>query len=235
MNILEIPKDSEEVIELDSNNPPERILAKENSKSKIVLIDPKKDNFDLQIDSEKDSEVNIVVVQTKESEIRISGSLNGEGSKINILGFTFANDKQKNKLHTGVIHNASRTTSDIKTKGIVDDEAKVLNTGLIKIEENSLNCEGYEQMDLLILNDKAQADSIPNLEINNNEVKCSHGSTVSRLSKDKLNYLKSRGLDEKEAERLMVEGFFDPIISQIENEKLSNQLRDIVISRLNAR
>jgi Fe-S cluster assembly protein SufD len=102
--------------------------------------------------------------------------------------------------------------------------------GLIKIEENADESQGYQKSDLLILNDST-AVSIPDLEIKNNNVKCSHGSSISRLDREKIFYLETRGLDEKSAKDVMINAFLSSILENLEEDE-KGKLNKLITAKL---
>ena len=103
---------------------------------------------------------------------------------------------------------------------------------MIKINPLATNCEGYQKDDTLLLSENARADVVPNLEIANNEVKCSHGATITQIDEEKLFYMMSRGLDEKNAKKTMIEGFFDPVFARFENESIKEEIVKTITERL---
>ncbi|MFW6230700.1 MAG: SufD family Fe-S cluster assembly protein, partial [Nanoarchaeota archaeon] len=112
--------------------------------------------------------------------------LAGEGADSNMKVLYLTTGKQKHNIHTQSRHHAPNTTSDIVTKGVIADKAKALATGNVCIRENAFTSNGYETQSALLLSDTAEADAIPNLEIHNHDVKCSHGSTIGQLDKEQL-------------------------------------------------
>lgn len=128
-----------------------------------------------------------------------------------------ANATQQFDIYTESDHSTNNTYSNIVTRGVVDDSAKVLSRGLVKIQENAQGSNGYEQQDALILSEHAHAYAIPNLEIHNHDVKCSHGSTVGRIDEEKLFYIMSRGLNEKQAKEQIIDGYFNGILEEFSN------------------
>ena len=100
------------------------------------------------------------------------------------------------------MHNAKNTTSKIITKGVLNNKSKALSRSLVKIKENAPKSNGYEKQEALLLSENAEADAIPYLEIDNNDVKCSHSSAVGQIDKDVLFYMMSRGLNESEAKKI---------------------------------
>ncbi len=158
--------------------------------------------------------------------------LQKEGSSTNVYNLFFSNNSQQFDLSSSIYHNSRHTKSDMAVRGALDNKSKVIINGLVKIAEQATNSNGYQKQDALLLSNEAEIDPIPNLEIDNNEVKCSHGTTVSRLDKEKLFYLKSRGLPEEKASKLLIKGFFDPIIRKIKNKQARKDLRKAISSKL---
>ena len=115
-------------------------------------------------------------------------------------------------------HAAPRTTSDLLFKGAVQDTAKSVYTGLIKIHNNAKGSVAYQTNRNLTLSHGAWAESVPNLEIETNDVKCSHASTVGPIDEDQLFYLMSRGMTEDEAMAMVVRGFVEPIARELPME-----------------
>ncbi len=142
-------------------------------------------------------------------------SLNGEGSEVRNYGLVLGKEKQQFDLYAEAVHKAKSTKSDMLVKGIVKDRAKALYRGLVRVDKNASNSNGYQKAELLIMNDGAEANAIPNLEIENNEVRCTHGATIGQLDKEKLFYLMSRGLEEEKAKKVMLEGFLSPILDKL--------------------
>lgn len=142
--------------------------------------------------------------------------LRGQGSQTTNTVLYLASDDQQHDIYTGAHHEASDTYADIVTKGAINKKAKALSTGLIRIGAAAARSSGYEQQDALILSDDAEADAIPNLEIHNHDVKCSHGSTVGQVDQGQLFYLMSRGISQERAKHMIIKGFFAPIISKFD-------------------
>ena len=141
--------------------------------------------------------------------------LDGDGAVTNNHGIFFGSKQQQFDLVNKSIHNAPHTVSDIFTKGVLTGSSKCLYRGLVRIESNAFGSNGYQKEDTLLLSEDAAADSIPNLEIENNDVRCTHGASIGRIDREKLFYMKSRGLDDEQATREYVKGFFEPLIQKI--------------------
>ena len=151
--------------------------------------------------------------------------LEGEYSNANTFGVFFGKNKQQFDIHARVYHKGKNAKSNMLTKGIVKDSSKSVYRGLVNVSEGAVNSDGYQKEDILILSENAEADSIPELEINNNDVRCTHGATISQIDKEKLFYLMSRGLSEEESRRLIVEGFFEPLIKNVQSEFIQDKFR----------
>ena len=141
--------------------------------------------------------------------------LAGEGATGRMSGFYFADGTQHLDHDTQQNHLAQHTTSDLLFKGALKGHSRSVWQGMIYVAPGAQKTDGYQANRNLVLSPDARADSIPGLEILADDVRCTHGATVGRLEQEPLFYLKSRGIPEKEAERLIVEGFFDPIMQRI--------------------
>jgi Fe-S cluster assembly protein SufD len=139
----------------------------------------------------------------------------GEGATGRMSGFYFADGNQHLDHDTQQNHLAQHTTSDLLFKGALKGHSRSVWQGMIYVAPGAQKTDGYQANRNLILSPDARADSIPGLEILADDVRCTHGATVGKLEQEPLFYLKSRGIPEKEAERLIVEGFFDPIMQRI--------------------
>ena len=150
--------------------------------------------------------------------------LDGQGSSIETRVLYLSKSEQKHTITTTSNHNVSQTYSDILTRGVITDKAKALSIGYVRIKENAFDSNGYETQDALLLSEKAEADAIPNLEIHNHDVKCSHGSTVSQIDDEKIFYMKSRGMSEKMAISLIVQGYFNPLLEKVGNDSIKDKV-----------
>ncbi|MBI2671315.1 Fe-S cluster assembly protein SufD [Candidatus Woesearchaeota archaeon] len=166
------------------------------------------------------------------SKSEMSTNLQEEGSSTNVFSLFFSNNAQQFDFNSSIFHNARYTNSDMAVNGVLDNKSKVIYNGLVKIHKNAKNSNGCQKQDALLLSPDAEIDPIPNLEIDNNDVKCFHGTTVSQIDKEKLFYLKSRGIPEKDAVNLMIKGFFDPVIEKINIKEAQEDLRNAIASKL---
>jgi Fe-S cluster assembly protein SufD len=158
--------------------------------------------------------------------------LNGEGSQADNYGIFFGNQGQQFDLVAKSIHKSPNTVSDIFTKGALTGASKCIYRGLVKIQRNAPGCNGYQKEDTLLLSPDAAADSIPDLEIDNSDVRCTHGASIGRIDREKLFYLKSRGLDENQATKTYVKGFFEELIQKMQIAKLRDNMHELVDERM---
>lgn len=157
--------------------------------------------------------------------------LQGEGASTSHYGLLFGDGQRCFDLHTKAIHAASSTTSRLLMHSVLADQAKAVSRGLIKIQEGCTQCDGYQQQHNLLLSEEAEIDPVPTLEIHNDDVKCSHATTISDVDDEKLFYLMSRGLDRTMARRLLVEGFFDKILREI-HDSFAEELREKILLKV---
>jgi Fe-S cluster assembly protein SufD len=132
-------------------------------------------------------------------------------------------------------HDAPYTRSDLLFKGAVEDEARSVYSGLVRLRKPAQKSNAFQTNRNLVLTEGASAESIPNLEIEANDVRCSHASTVGPIDDDQLYYLESRGIAPAEAERLIVLGFFDDVFHRLPLTSLTRRLRAAVVDKLERR
>jgi len=147
-----------------------------------------------------------------------------KGGVSELLGIYFGDDSQFFDYHTLQDHAQPNCTSDLLYKGVLKDTARAVFSGLIKVRPGAQKTDAYQTNRNLLLSDSARADSIPNLEIEANDVRCSHGASVGPIDKEQLFYLMARGLSRKAAERMIVDGFFEPIVNRIPLEGVRDRL-----------
>ncbi|MCR4276503.1 MAG: SufD family Fe-S cluster assembly protein [Candidatus Roizmanbacteria bacterium] len=150
----------------------------------------------------------------------LSGEYNfkieSSGVNLDILGLYMGKKSDNFELKTNQYHIAPNSTSNLLIKGVFDDSSKFIYQGLIKIEKDGQKSHAYQKNKNLILSEKVYVDSRPFLEILADDVFCTHGSTTGKINEESLFYLKSRGLQQKTAEKLYIEGFIQEILDKIE-------------------
>ncbi len=168
---------------------------------------------------------------SRRGKVRIHNDLAGQGATSRVTGAYFADGTQHLDYDTFQQHHAPSTTSDFAFKGALREQASVVWRGMIRVEEDAQKTNAYQENRNLILSPDAHADSIPGLEILANDVRCTHGATISQVDREQLFYAMSRGLTRSDAERLIVRGFFQDVLDRIELAPV----RDALAERLEAR
>ncbi len=159
-------------------------------------------------------------------------SMVGPGAQVFVHGFMFGDQRQHFDLHTLQKHLSDHTTSDLLIKGCLKDRARSVYQGLIQVAEGAQRTDAYQANRNLLLSPTARADSIPGLEILANDVRCTHGATIGMVDAEQMYYLMSRGLPRNEAQRLIVEGFFAPVLDRIPLESVRDRLRQVIQQKI---
>jgi len=165
------------------------------------------------------------------SKVNAGTILNGRGAGSRMYGIVFGDDKQLFDYHTMHHHKANESTSNINFKVILKDKATSSYTGLIRIEKETVNCEAYQENRNLLLNKGTRAESIPELEILADQVRCTHGATMGPIDPEMLFYLQSRGISPEDAVRVVVSGFVEPTISALPGD-LQELMRNLIYGKL---
>ena len=184
-----------------------------------------------QIGSQSDFLTIQVVLGSAVSKVNTGTILNGRGANSRIYSLLFGDRKQHFDLHTMHNHRDHEAYSNIDVKVVLKDKATSAYTGLIRIEEKTINNEAYQENRNLLLNPGTKAESIPELEILSDEVRCTHGATMGPIDPEMVFYLKSRGIEYDQAVRMIVSGFFEPTIKKIPDD-LHDAVRGIVVNKL---
>lgn len=178
----------------------------------------------------KDANVNLIFGSFGSAFHRLKSKtmLTGEGA----ISETLCLFKGKENHHTDFTvnshHAVPHTRNNVLAKGTVTDSATSVFRGLIRIEKEAQQTDSYLADHMLLLSDTALANSIPSLQIEANDVKASHGATVGQIDEEQLFYLASRGLTREQAEKLIVEGFFEPLINKIADRGFQEIFRDVI-------
>jgi len=156
----------------------------------------------------------------------------GPGANGRMSGFYFTDGVQHLDHDTQQNHYAPNTTSDLLFKGALRDYSRSVWQGMIYVAPGAQKTDGYQANRNLMLSPNSRADSIPGLEILADDVRCTHGATVSKIDPDQSFYLSSRGIPQKEAEKLIVEGFFERIMQRIPFERVRNRFHAAIEEKL---
>ena len=176
--------------------------------------------------------LNTVALGGDYARMRAEARLAEQGASAQQLAVYFAGNTQMHDFRTLQIHDAPRTHSDLLFKGSVGGTARSVYTGLIRIAKNAAHSEAFQTNRNLTLGDGAWAESVPNLDIQTNEVKCSHASTVGSIDDEQRFYLESRGVPPHVAERLIVTGFFNDVFDRLPRGVDAEPLRRAVAAKL---
>ena len=149
------------------------------------------------------------------TRLDLNARLLGAGAHSELLGLYFGDQDQHFDHNTSQDHLAPDTGSKLLYKGALDDRAQAAFRGIIRVHSDAQRTDAYQTNRNLLLSDECRANSLPNLEIEADDVKCSHGATVGQLDSEALFYLLSRGLSREQAERLVVLGFLGDVMAQL--------------------
>jgi Fe-S cluster assembly protein SufD len=159
-------------------------------------------------------------------------AMRAPGSHVDVLGIYIGQGDQHFDHETLQDHSAPHASSNLLFKGAIDDEARSVFRGLIRVHPNAQRTDAYQTNRNLVLSSKARADSLPNLEIQADDVRCSHAATVGQLDEEEIFYLLSRGIPKGEAVRLVVFGFFAEVLDQLPLEGVRGELLRAVERKL---
>lgn len=162
----------------------------------------------------------------------VSLDLVGKGAEGRVSGMFFADQEQHLSYNTLQRHLAPWTTSDLLFKGALNGSSRSVWRGMIYVAEGAQHIDGYQANRNLVLDPDARSDSIPGLEILNDDVRCTHGSTIGKIDEEQLFYLLSRGLPRVEAEQLVIQGFFDDILRRFSVPAVGESLWGKIRGRL---
>ena len=159
-------------------------------------------------------------------------ALAGPGAFGQVNGVTVTEGRQHLAYFTRQDHQAPHTRSDLLYKGVLKDRSRMVWKGMIRVEKDAQRTDAYQKNDNLMLSDEARADSIPGLEIEANDVRCTHGATAGRVDEEMIFYAQARGIERETAVRLIVEGFFANVYDRITLEPVRETLRKAMATRL---
>jgi len=162
----------------------------------------------------------------------IEVELNGDSSETKIVGAFFGHGDQHFDVNARVWHKGEHTTADLVTRGVLDDEARSVYEGVQDVGRDAWDTSSYQRENTLMLSDDSEADASPKLIIHNHDTEASHSATVGQVDREDLLYMTSRGIPSRRARNMLVEGFFVPVLEEIEVEELRDDFADLVAARL---
>ena len=162
----------------------------------------------------------------------IETELNGDSSETKIVGAFFGHDDQHFDINARVWHNGEHTTADLVTRGVLDDEARSVYEGVQDVGRDAWDTSSYQRENTLMLSDDSEADASPKLIIHNHDTEASHSATVGQVDAEDLFYMTSRAISENTARNMLVEGFFVPVLEEVEVDELRDDIDDLIVARL---
>lgn len=229
--ILEIASE-----ELEKNTYELKLVAEQNAKVKYLLV------CDL---ASKDAQLHHYFIAKRDAHLDLIGGfvsnvinakmnarLEGEGSTVDIRAVAISSTNNNQLIDIELIHAAKNSTGMMHNIAIANDNGKVVLNGVEKILKGMKNSNAYQSLKGIIGSDRAVIEVNPILLIDEYDVKAGHGATIGKLDEFSLYYLMSRGLNRKDAERLMINGFLNPIIKEISDEVLKERFVSLVNQRL---
>ncbi len=163
---------------------------------------------------------------------KIETVLKGDNSSTEKTGVWYPVDDQHIDISLHVRHVGDNTKCDMDSRAVVDDKSRSVYEGLQKVGNNAEDTQSFQDEKALMLSDKAEADASPKLMIENPDVEASHAASAGNVPKDELHYMESRGISEEAAQKLVVKGFFEPVMGQIELPDLKQKIREEVQRKL---
>jgi Fe-S cluster assembly protein SufD len=166
------------------------------------------------------------------SKVNQEVALAGQGANAQVNGVMFTTGRQHLAYFTRQDHMAPHTTSDLLYKAGLKDRSRIVWKGMIRVEKDAQRTDAYQKNDNLVLSHSARADSIPGLEIEANDVRCTHGATAGRVDDEMIFYAQARAIPRETAIRLIVEGFFANVYDRITIDPVREALRQAVENKL---
>lgn len=158
--------------------------------------------------------------------------MKGTGSDVDITTICIASGEQKINQTSRIQHIGKHTESNIVTRSVMREQSIAIFNGITKIEKGAQKANGVQAEKILMLSEKTRGDANPILLIDEDDVKAGHAASVGRIDENQLYYLMSRGIEKKEAERLIIHGFLEPVVSKVPIEALRERLVDMIERKL---
>ena len=222
--------------EITPNNYKFNLVAKQNAQVKYLLVSElasKKALVEHYFTAERDAKLELIggfVSDVIEAKMHVD--LIGEGAEVKMRVVAVSSDDNKQTVDVLIIHKAPNTIGDMTNIGIANKRGKILLNGVEKIEKGMKHANAFQTLKGIIMSDLAIVEVNPILLIDEFDVKAGHGATIGKIAEDALYYLRSRGLTQREAEKLIINGFLKPVIDEIDDEPLKERFAHLVNSRI---
>jgi Fe-S cluster assembly protein SufD len=165
-------------------------------------------------------------------KVRMETKLAGPGAEARVTGAYAGGGRQHLDFDTTQEHAAPNTTSDLAFRGVLADRSTAVWRGMIRVDPDAQQTDAFQESRNLLLSTKAHADAIPGLEIEANDVRCTHAAAVAQIDREQLFYLKARGLEEEGAKRLIIEGFLEALVERLAEGKVRAEVSGALERRL---
>ncbi len=165
-------------------------------------------------------------------KVRMETKLAGRGSSARVTGAYAGDGSQHLDYDTTQEHAAEDTTSDLAFRGVLTERATAVWRGMIRVDKGAQRTDAFQESRNLLLSTDAHADAIPGLEIEADDVRCTHAAAVAQVDPEQLYYLRSHGLSDAEAKRLVIEGFLSELVERAHEGPIRDALRDELEGRL---
>ena len=221
------------------NNVYENVTLEKNAKFKNLIIQSKKsDGFFYKFIKNKllfNSESSNLIFSSglKFNKLDLECDLTEENSRCNILSALFLNKNEHQEIKTLVNHLAPNCKSNQKVKNVLSSECKGVYQGKIYVKDIAQKTDAYQLSKALLLDENAEFNSKPELEIYADDVKCSHGSSSGNIDEDSLHYLMTRGLNQKDSKKLLIKGFLNDVIEFIKNPSIKRFIENKLDQQIN--
>jgi Fe-S cluster assembly protein SufD len=212
------------------------LVAKPNSQVKYLLIselESKKALLEHYFTAERDSKLDLIggfVSNVLEAKMHVD--LVGEGAEVRMKAVAVSSDDHKQTIDVLIIHKAPNTFGNMTNIGIANKRGRIVLNGVEKIEKGMKHANAFQTLKGIITSDQAIVEVNPILLIDEYDVKAGHGATIGKIAEDQLFYLRSRGLTNAEAEKLIINGFLRPVIDEIDDEPLRERFVHVVNQRI---
>lgn len=165
-------------------------------------------------------------------KVRMDTRLAGQGSNAKVTGAYAGTGKQHLDFDTTQVHGAPSTTSDLAFRGVLAETATSVWRGMIRVEPGAQQTDAFQESRNLLLSREAHSDAIPGLEIEADDVRCTHAAAVAQLDPEQLFYLRSRGLPEDKARQIVIEGFLEALVERLSEGPVREQVSSALEERL---